>query len=123
MAQINQMLTLVKYDYRYLYYFNKQMTSFKEQLVHKYNKNNNYQIYLISIEKNNKRKRKKWYYEKLYIKNKYLYYAIFTEKVFSKYIRKQLFKDLLTLSKSLIMNLILEYFGIKKKLKKCLTNY
>ena len=39
----------------------------------------------------------------------------------SKYIRKQLYKDLLGLAKSIILNIILDYLGIMKKLKKMLT--
>ena len=120
MAQINKIISLINYDYKYLYYFNNQMISFKKQFVRTYNNKNKYQIYLISIEKNNKRIRKKKYYEDLYLRNKYMYYIIFTEKVFSKYLRKQLYKDLLSLAKSLILNIILEYFGIKKKIHKLL---
>ena len=118
MAEINQhIIALIKYDYKYLFFFNNQMNSFKGQFVQKYNKNK-YQIYLITREKNIKRLKKKKYYEDLYLKNKYTYYIIFTEKVVSKYIRKQLYKDLLSISKSFIINFILEIIGIKKMLKK-----
>ena len=114
MAEINQhIIALIKYDYKYLFFFNNQMNSFKGQFVQKYNKNK-YQIYLITREKNIKRLKKKKYYEDLYLKNKYMYYIIFTEKVMSKYFRKQLYKDLLTVSKTLIINIIFELFGIKK---------
>ena len=120
MAQINQIISLIKYDYKYIFFFNNQMISLKKQFVSKYDDKNKYQLYLISKEKNQKRIRKKKYYENLYLRNKYMYYIIFTEKVISKYIRKQLYKDLLALAKSLILNIILEYFGIKKKIHKLL---
>ena len=93
------------------------MNSYKSQFVQKYNKQNNYQIYIITREKNIKRLKKKKYYEDLYLKNKYTYYIIFTEKVMSKYFRKQLYKDLLTVSKTLIINIIFELFGINKLMK------
>ena len=111
----------MKYDYRYLFYFNNQTNSLKEQFIRKYDNKNKYQVFLITKEKNQKRLRKKRYYENLYLKNKYIYYLIFTEKVMSKYIRKQLYKDLLGLAKSIILNIILDYLGIMKKLKKMLT--
>ena len=120
MAQINQIMTLLKYDYKYFYFFRTQVKSFQKEFVHKYNNKNKYQIYLITQEKYNKRLKKKKYYENLYLNNKYQYYIIFTEKVFSKYLRKQLYKDLFSLVKSIMVNIILEYFGIKKKLKKIL---
>ena len=120
MEEINKITNLVKYNYRYIYFFNEQMDSYNEQFYKKYNNRNKYRIYLMSKEKNNKRIRKKKYYEQLYLNNKYRYYIIFTEKVFSKYIRKQLYKDLFSLVKSIMVNIILEYFGIKKKLKKIL---
>ena len=115
-----QLINLIKYDYRYFYFFNNEMKFYKEQFIQKYNNKNKYQIYLITKEKYIKRIKKKKYYENLYLKNKYVYYFIFTEKVMSKYIRKQLYKDLFSLLKSILINLLLEYFGIKKKLKKLL---
>ena len=121
MAQINKIISLINYDYKYLFYFNNQMISIKKQFVHKYNNENKYQLYLISIEKHNKRIRKKKYYENLYLRNKYMYYIIFSEKVISKYIRKQLYKDVLAIVKSLILNLILEYFDVRKKIQKLLS--
>ena len=121
MATVNQIINIIKYDYRYLYFFNNQINSMRAQFIYKYDNKKKYQIFLITKEKNKKRIRKKKYYENLYLRNKYLYYIIFTEKVMSKYVRKQLFKDLLGLTKSILVNMIFEYFGIKKKLKNILS--
>ena len=121
MAEVNQIISIIKYDYRYLYFFNNQINSLRAQFIYKYDNKKKYQIFLITKEKNKKRIRKKKYYENLYLRNKYLYYIIFTEKVMSKYVRKQLFKDLLGLAKSILVNMIFEYFGIKKKLKNIIS--
>ena len=121
MAKVNQIISIIKYDYRYLYFFNNQINSLRAQFIYKYDNKKKYQIFLITKEKNKKRIRKKKYYENLYLRNKYLYYIIFTEKVMSKYVRKQLFKDLLGLAKSILVNMIFEYFGIKKKLKNIIS--
>ena len=121
MAKVNQIISIIKYDYRYIYFFNNQINSLSAQFIYKYDNKKKYQIFLITKEKNNKRIRKKKYYENLYLRNKYLYYIIFTEKVMSKYVRKQLFKDLLGLAKSILTDMIFEYFGIKKKLKNILS--
>ena len=121
MAKVNQIISIIKYDYRYIYFFNNQINSLSAQFIYKYDNKKKYQIFLITKEKNNKRIRKKKYYENLYLRNKYLYYIIFTEKVMSKYVRKQLFKDLLGLAKSILIDMIFEYFGIKKKLKNILS--
>ena len=117
MEKNDKIKTLIKYDYRFLFYFKEQMISFQKQYVYKYDNKNKYQIYLITREKYNKSLRKKEYYEKLYLRNKYLYYIIFSQKLFSKYIRKQLYKDLISLFKSVLITFILEYFGVKTKLK------
>ena len=121
MAKVNQIISIIKYDYRYIYFFNNQINSLSAQFIYKYDNKKKYQIFLITKEKNKKRIRKKKYYENLYLRNKYLYYIIFTEKVMSKYVRKQLFKDLLGLAKSILIDMIFEYFGIKKKLKNILS--
>ena len=121
MAKVNQIISIMKYDYRYLYFFNNQINSLKEQFIHKYDKKDKYQLFLITKEKNQKRLRKKKYYENLYLRNKYIYYIIFTEKVMSKYVRKQLYKDLLGFAKSIVVNIILEYLGIRKKLSNFLA--
>ena len=118
MDQTNRIIILIKYDYRNFYFFTNQINSYKEQFFQKYNKPNKYEINLVTKDKYYKRIKKKKYYENLYLKNKYLYYMIFTEKVISKYLRKQLYKDLFSLSKSVAISLIFEYFGFKKKLKK-----
>ena len=117
MSQINKMITLLNYDYKYFYYFSIQVKSVQKKYVHKFNNKNQYQIYLVTQEKYNKRIKKKKYYENLYLNNKYQYYIIFTEKVISKYLRKQLYKDFLSITKSIIINILLEFLGIKKKLK------
>ena len=117
MEQVNKIVILIKYDYRNFYFFNNQMNLYRKHYLNKYNKENKYKLYLITKEKYNKRLKKKKYYENIYLNNKYSYYIIFTEKVISKYLRKQLYKDALSLLKSMIVNLILEYFGIRKKLK------
>jgi len=118
MDQTNRIIILIKYDYRNFYFFTNQINSYKEQFFQKYNKSNKYEINLVTKDKYYKRIKKKKYYENLYLRNKYLYYMIFTEKVISKYLRKQLYKDLFSLSKSVAISLIFEYFGFKKKLKK-----
>ena len=118
MDQTNRIIILIKYDYRNFYFFTNQINSYKEQFFQKYNKANKYEINLVTKDKYYKRIKKKKYYENLYLRNKYLYYMIFTEKVISKYLRKQLYKDLLSLSKSVVISLIFEFFGIKKKIKK-----
>ena len=118
MDQTNRIIILIKYDYRNFYFFTNQINSYKEQFFQKYNKSNKSEINLVTKDKYYKRIKKKKYYENLYLKNKYLYYMIFTEKVISKYLRKQLYKDLFSLSKSVAISLIFEYFGFKKKLKK-----
>ena len=118
MDQTNRIIILIKYDYRNFYFFTNQLNSYKEQFFQKYNKANKYEINLVTKDKYYKRIKKKKYYENLYLRNKYLYYMIFTEKVISKYLRKQLYKDLLSLSKSVVISLIFEFFGIKKKIKK-----
>ena len=116
-AEINKILFLIKYDYRWFYYFNEQMNSFKSQYIHKYNNKNKYKVYLVTREKYNKRLQKKKYFENLYLKNKFLYYTIFLAKLFSKYIRKQLYNDIIYLCKSGIITFTIEYFGFKNKLK------
>ena len=121
--QINKIMVLIKYDYRLLYYFKDQMTSFKSQYVYKYDNENKYKVFLVTREKYNKRIQKKRYYENLYLRNKYLYYAIFIEKLFSKYIRKHLYKDLLSLLKSAIITFAIEYFGLKTKFQKFLPSF
>jgi len=118
MDKTNRIIILIKYDYRYFYFFTNQINSYKEQFFQKYNKENKYEINLVTKDKYYKRIKKKKYYENLYLRNKYLYYIIFTEKIISKYLRKQLYKDLFSLSKSVVISLIFEYFGIKKKIKK-----
>ena len=118
--QINKILVLIKYDYRFLYFFKDQMTSFKKQYVHKYDNKNKYKVFLVTREKYNKRLQKKKYYENLYLRNKLLYYIIFTEKLFSKYIRKQLYKDLIYLLKSTVISFIIEIIGLKFDTKKLL---
>ena len=118
MDQTNRIIILIKYDYRNFYFFTNQINSYKEQYFQKYNQSNKYEVNLVSKDKYYKRIKKKKYYENLYLRNKYYYYIIFTEKVISKYLRKQLYKDLLSLSKSVVISLILEYFGFKKKIKK-----
>ena len=121
--QINKILVLIKYDYRFLYFFKDQMTSFKNQYVHEYDNKNKYKVFLVTKEKYNKRLQKKKYYENLYLRNKYLYYTIFIAKLFSKYIRKQLYEDLFSLGKSAIITFIIEYFGFKTKFKKLLPSF
>ena len=121
--QTNKILVLIKYDYRFLYFFKDQMTSFKNQYVHKYDNKNKYKVFLVTREKYNKRLQKKKYYENLYLRNKYLYYTIFIAKLFSKYIRKQLYEDLFSLGKSAIITFIIEYFGFKTKFKKLLPSF
>ena len=117
MAQINQIITLIKYDYRNLLYFNNRMNLLKEQFYDKYNDENPFKIYLITKEKYNKKKKKEEYYVNLYFQNKYKYYIIFSGKLLSKYIRKQFPKDLIKLFRSMVITLLLEYFGIAKKIK------
>ena len=121
--QINKIMVLIKYDYRLLYYFKDQFTSFKSQYVYQYDNENKYKVFLVTKEKYNKRIQKKRYYENLYLRNKYLYYAIFIEKLFSKYIRKYLYKDLLSLLKSAIITFAIEYFGLKTKFQKFLPSF
>ena len=96
MDKTNKIVSLIKYDYRFLFYFKDQMDSLMNYYVHKFSNNKEkYQVYLITRQKYIKRLQKKKYYENLYLRNKLLYYIIFTEKLFSKYIRKQLYKDLI----------------------------
>ena len=42
MSQINKIICLMKYDYRYLFYFNNQTNSLKEQFIRKYDNKNKY---------------------------------------------------------------------------------
>ena len=86
MDQTNRIIILIKYDYRNFYFFTNQINSYKEQFFQKYNKANKYEINLVTKDKYYKRIKKKKYYENLYLRNKYLYYMIFTEKVISKYL-------------------------------------
>ena len=120
MEQMNKMIILIKFDYRYIYLFNEQINLLKNKYYHKYNTKNKYEVFLITREKYKKSLQKKKYYEDLYLKNKILYYIIFIEKLFSKYIRKQLYKDLISLFKSSLISFILEYFGFKTIIKKYL---
>ena len=121
MEKINKIVILINYDYRYLYFFKDQMNSFKNQYVHKYNKNK-YEVFLVTKEKYQKRLQKKKYYENLYLRNKYLYYVIFMEKLFSKYIRKQLYKDIISILKSAFITFLFEYFSVKSKLQQFLPS-
>ena len=121
MDKTNKIVSLIKYDYRFLFYFKDQMDSLMNYYVHKFSNNiEKYQVYLISREKYIKRLQKKKYYENLYLRNKLLYYIIFTEKLFSKYIRKQLYKDLIYLLKSAVISFIIEIIGLKFDTKKLL---
>ena len=121
MDKTNKIVSLIKYDYRFLFYFKDQMDSLMNYYVHKFSNNiEEYQVYLISREKYIKRLQKKKYYENLYLRNKLLYYIIFTEKLFSKYIRKQLYKDLIYLLKSTVISFIIEIIGLKFDTKKLL---
>ena len=121
MDKTNKIVSLIKYDYRFLFYFKDQMDSLMNYYVHKFSNNiEKYQVYLITREKHIKRLQKKKYYENLYLRNKLLYYIIFTEKLFSKYIRKQLYKDLIYLLKSTVISFIIEIIGLKFDTKKLL---
>ena len=121
MDKTNKIVSLIKYDYRFLFYFKDQMDSLMNYYVHKFSNNKEkYQVYLITREKYIKRLQKKKYYENLYLRNKLLYYIIFTEKLFSKYIRKQLYKDLIYLLKSTVISFIIEIIGLKFDTKKLL---
>ena len=121
MDKTNKIVSLIKYDYRFLFYFKDQMDSLMNYYVHKFSNNKEkYQVYLITRQKYIKRLQKKKYYENLYLRNKLLYYIIFTEKLFSKYIRKQLYKDLIYLLKSAVISFIIEIIGLKFDTKKLL---
>ena len=121
MDKTNKIVSLIKYDYRFLFYFKAQMDSLMNYYVHKFSNNKEkYQVYLITRQKYIKRLQKKKYYENLYLRNKLLYYIIFTEKLFSKYIRKQLYKDLIYLLKSTVISFIIEIIGLKFDTKKLL---
>ena len=121
MDKTNKIVSLIKYDYRFLFYFKDQMDSLMNYQVHKFSNNKEkYQVYLITRQKYIKRLQKKKYYENLYLRNKLLYYIIFTEKLFSKYIRKQLYKDLIYLLKSTVISFIIEIIGLKFDTKKLL---
>ena len=121
MDKTNKIVSLIKYDYRFLFYFKDQMDSLMNYYVHKFSNNKEkYQVYLITRQKYIKRLQKKKYYENLYLRNKLLYYIIFTEKLFSKYIRKQLYKDLIYLLKSTVISFIIEIIGLKFDTKKLL---
>ena len=121
MDKTNKIVSLIKYDYRFLFYFKDQMDSLTNYYVHKFSNNKEkYQVYLITRQKYIKRLQKKKYYENLYLRNKLLYYIIFTEKLFSKYIRKQLYKDLIYLLKSTVISFIIEIIGLKFDTKKLL---
>ena len=121
MDKTNKIVSLIKYDYRFLFYFKDQMDSLMNYYVHKFSNNKEkYQVYLITRQKYIKRLQKKKYYENLYLRNKLLYYIIFTEKLFSKYIRKQLYKDLIYLLKSTLISFIIEIIGLKFDTKKLL---
>ena len=121
MDKTNKIVSLIKYDYRFLFYFKDQMDSLMNYYVHNFSNNKEkYQVYLITRQKYIKRLQKKKYYENLYLRNKLLYYIIFTEKLFSKYIRKQLYKDLIYLLKSTVISFIIEIIGLKFDTKKLL---
>ena len=121
MDKTNKIVSLIKYDYRFLFYFKDQMDSLMNYYVHKFSNNKEkYQVYLITRQKYIKIIQKKKYYENLYLRNKLLYYIIFTEKLFSKYIRKQLYKDLIYLLKSAVISFIIEIIGLKFDTKKLL---
>ena len=121
MEKINKIVDLIKYDYRHLYFFGKQMNLYKKQYYHKNDRKNKYKIYLISYQKYQKRLIKERYYQNLYLQNKYLYYIIFTEKLASKYFRKQLYKDILSIIQGILIKFVLNFFGIQKVFKGLLT--
>ena len=71
-----------------------------------------YSMYHTPMAKYIKYKKKKKLYHELYIKNKFIYYITFIWKLFSKYCRKHLLGEVLSISSNCLIIYILHNTGL-----------